>query len=280
MKPHPVPREDRGGTYCEDYELNGCSVDGCPERCYLALPNPDQPMTAAEFLFVSALCQFYNPYPGPIAWLCRYAWIAYQTLGADTDIEIDNVIARQADWLNRPENSTTRTNLINSITWLRHMAAKPPHWPLPDQSAFDASQWLNTGHGSYATAAGTEPNDGKTPHNPRWTFSGPGSFTVQAIPTDLTVKCEQWKPAAYVDQIADVRFEPRYVAALLDPHYVTCIALMADATDILGPPHATYIGPSGVHWQPTEPPTSLLNSPAAELPWQCYEHSDVEWTEQ
>lgn len=189
-KPHPVPREDRQGTHCEDYELNGCSVDGCPDRCYLALPNPDEPMTTAEFVFVSALCQFYNPYPGPIAWLCRYAWIAYQTLGADTDIEIDNVIARQADWLNRPENTTTRTDLINSIRWLRHVAAKPPHWPLPDQSAFDASQWLNTGHGSYTTAAGTEPNDGKTPHNPRWQFVG----NTWEIDEPLAVTVKRWLP--------------------------------------------------------------------------------------
>lgn len=190
MKPHPVSREDRQGTICEDYELNGCSVDGCPERCYLALPNPDEPLTTAEFLFVSALCQFYNPYPGPIAWFCRLAWITYQT---GSELDVDQAIAEHGAWLNRPENANTRTNLLNNIRWLRHMAAKPPLWPLPDQSAFDASQWLNTGHGSYATAAGTQPNDGKTPHNPRWTFNGPGSFTVQAIPADLTVKCELWR---------------------------------------------------------------------------------------
>lgn len=250
-------------------------------------PEPDQPMTPAEFVLVSALCQFYNPYPGPIAWFCRYAWLTYQAGG---DLDVDQAIAEHGAWLNRPENATTRTNLINSIRWLRHMAAKPPLWPLPDQTAFDASQWLNTGHGSYGITEGTQPNDGKTPHNPRWTCSGPGSFTVQAIPDDnpgIVAKTRlpgdldpDRPPAAYVDQITDIRFEPRYVAALLDPHYLTCIALMADASDILGLPHATYIGPSGVHWQPTEPPTSLLNSPAAELPWQSYEHSDVEWTEQ
>lgn len=35
--PHPVSREDRAGTYCEDYELDGCSVDVCPEGCWQAL---------------------------------------------------------------------------------------------------------------------------------------------------------------------------------------------------------------------------------------------------
>lgn len=182
MKPHPVPREDRQGTICEDYELNGCSVDGCPERCYLALPNPDEPLTAAEFTLVSALCQFYNPYPGPIAWFCRLAWLTYQT---GSELDVDQAIAQHGAWLNRPENTTTRTNLINSIRWLRHMAAKPPLWPLPDQSAFDISQWF--------TAEGTTPNDGKTPHNPRWTFNGPGRFEVEAVPRDdLSVRIELW----------------------------------------------------------------------------------------
>lgn len=35
--PHPVSREDRRGTYCEDYEIDGCSVDVCPEGCWQAL---------------------------------------------------------------------------------------------------------------------------------------------------------------------------------------------------------------------------------------------------
>ncbi|MBU8834468.1 hypothetical protein [Mycolicibacterium goodii] len=35
--PHPVPREQRAGTYCEEYEERGCSVEHCPLGCYLAL---------------------------------------------------------------------------------------------------------------------------------------------------------------------------------------------------------------------------------------------------
>lgn len=35
MTEHPVSAEDRAGTYCEDYELYGCSVKGCPQGCYL-----------------------------------------------------------------------------------------------------------------------------------------------------------------------------------------------------------------------------------------------------
>lgn len=212
MKPHPVPREDRAGTICEDYELNGCSVDGCPERCYLALPNPNEPMTAAEFVFVSALCQFYNPYPGPIAWLCRYAWIAYQTLGADTDIEIDNVIARQADWLNKPENTTTRTNLINCIRWLRHMAAKPPLWPLPprrfeidhvyiDQSEgwYDAGT-LDPGDGPTLTASTYLPPDPEPepPREPaRWDGRPiPGKCTIDGCPYQATSMYGYWDGGA------------------------------------------------------------------------------------
>lgn len=43
------------------------------------------------------------------------------------------------------------------------------------------------------TPEGTIPNDGKTPHNPRWTFSGPGSFKVEALPDDdLSVRVELW----------------------------------------------------------------------------------------
>lgn len=34
--PHPVPRSARAGTYCEDYEENGCAVDVCPTGCYHA----------------------------------------------------------------------------------------------------------------------------------------------------------------------------------------------------------------------------------------------------
>lgn len=34
--PHPVPRADRQGTICEDYELYGCAVNTCPAGCYLA----------------------------------------------------------------------------------------------------------------------------------------------------------------------------------------------------------------------------------------------------
>ncbi len=33
--PHPIPREDRQGSMCEDYEENGCSVPWCPTGCYL-----------------------------------------------------------------------------------------------------------------------------------------------------------------------------------------------------------------------------------------------------
>jgi hypothetical protein len=31
---HPVPHSERQGTYCEDYEKTGCSVEGCPTSCY------------------------------------------------------------------------------------------------------------------------------------------------------------------------------------------------------------------------------------------------------
>ncbi|AHJ86364.1 hypothetical protein 32HC_86 [Mycobacterium phage 32HC] len=38
--PHPVPREQRIGTHCEQYEEHGCSVEYCPLGCYLA-PRPE-----------------------------------------------------------------------------------------------------------------------------------------------------------------------------------------------------------------------------------------------
>lgn len=37
MEPHPVPREQRAGTICEDYELHGCAITECPQGCYLTL---------------------------------------------------------------------------------------------------------------------------------------------------------------------------------------------------------------------------------------------------
>lgn len=46
--PHPVPREQRIGTYCEDYETDGCSVDVCPEGCWQALKLRDD--AAAEWI--------------------------------------------------------------------------------------------------------------------------------------------------------------------------------------------------------------------------------------
>ena len=35
--PHPVPRAERGGTICEDYELGACTLNTCPAGCYLAI---------------------------------------------------------------------------------------------------------------------------------------------------------------------------------------------------------------------------------------------------
>jgi hypothetical protein len=80
-----------------------------------------------------------------------------------------------------------------------------------------------------------------------------------------------------LDPKYDGKFRAHFEAALLDPHYVALIAAMPDAQDILGTPHATYVGPAGIHWELTDPPTSLLDSPCATLPWQVYEHSYVAW---
>lgn len=70
-----------------------------------------------------------------------------------------------------------------------------------------------------------------------------------------------------------------YRSALVDPHYLTCVALMCDASDMLGDPPAVLVGPAGVHWQVIAPSTSLLASPITwlRLPWTSYEHSDVAW---
>ncbi|AUV60860.1 hypothetical protein I5J35_gp82 [Mycobacterium phage Rem711] len=137
------------------------------------MTEPDEPMTAAETLVIHRLCQMSNPIPGPIAWLCRYAWIAYTTLGADTDIEIEDVIARQAGWLNEPKHAETRRNLIGCIDFIQRMAAKPPLWQLPDNpmTLFAVDEFY-----------------------PRWTLHGPGRFE---IPDDLTltVTCPHWAPA-------------------------------------------------------------------------------------
>lgn len=38
--PHPVSRAERHGTICEDYELHGCRVDGCPAACFHAIRSP------------------------------------------------------------------------------------------------------------------------------------------------------------------------------------------------------------------------------------------------
>lgn len=65
---------------------------------------------------------------------------------------------------------------------------------------------------------------------------------------------------------------------LVDPHYVQCLAVMCDASDMLGAPPAVYVGPSGVHWVRFEETAQTLNeSPAGAYrrPWQSYVHSDV-----
>lgn len=149
------------------------------------MTEPDQqPITPAEQILIQALCQWNNPFPGPRAWFCRFAWVA---ASCHIDFDVDQLIAQRGDWLNRPENADTRTSLVACMDWLRRMAAKPPLWPLPDEAAFDASQWLRTGHGSYAIAEGTQPNDGKTPHNPRWTLSGPGRYELIGVDHGRTI---------------------------------------------------------------------------------------------
>lgn len=37
--PHPVPRYERRGSMCEEYEEYGCAITTCPETCWLALPD-------------------------------------------------------------------------------------------------------------------------------------------------------------------------------------------------------------------------------------------------
>lgn len=47
-EPHPVSREDRQGTYCEDYDADGCSVDVCPQGCYLAIAQREREAAVVE----------------------------------------------------------------------------------------------------------------------------------------------------------------------------------------------------------------------------------------
>jgi hypothetical protein len=47
-EPHPVPRSERAGTYCEDYEENGCRVDVCPSGCWQARPSHAKQMSDFE----------------------------------------------------------------------------------------------------------------------------------------------------------------------------------------------------------------------------------------
>lgn len=48
---HPVPRAQRRGTNCEEFEEYGCPVDVCPAGCYLASPEPwDIEQVSAAFL--------------------------------------------------------------------------------------------------------------------------------------------------------------------------------------------------------------------------------------
>ena len=44
--PHPVPRDERQGSMCEDYEEDGCPVPWCPGGCYLT-PTGRQPAVSA-----------------------------------------------------------------------------------------------------------------------------------------------------------------------------------------------------------------------------------------
>jgi hypothetical protein len=55
-QPHPVPREQRIGTYCEDYEIDGCSVDVCPDGCYHALKFRDDAVAEWIGWAVPAIC--------------------------------------------------------------------------------------------------------------------------------------------------------------------------------------------------------------------------------
>lgn len=82
MKPHPVPREDRGGTICEDYEYNGCSVDGCPEGCYVWLTE-HRKLEALERLLEA----FVDPTTQRVHWTfrCHLGDAGYVQLSIDLD---------------------------------------------------------------------------------------------------------------------------------------------------------------------------------------------------
>ena len=108
----------------------------------------EEPMTDAEWLIIMMLTKPHDLYPGPIAWLCRYAWLWY-TSAADTELDVDTLIANHAPGYNRPNQATNRTNLIGCIDYIRRCAAKPPRWPLPGgPDAFDPSQWITPIQGS------------------------------------------------------------------------------------------------------------------------------------
>lgn len=97
-----------------------------------------EPMTDAEWLIVMMLCQFDNQFVGPNAWMCRLAWFTYQS---GQPFDVDAAIAQHADWMNRPENADTRTNLVGCIDYIRKAAAKPHRWQIPE-NAFDPKQWM------------------------------------------------------------------------------------------------------------------------------------------
>lgn len=132
------------------------------------MTQPEQErITPAEFLMIQSLCQWHNDIPGPIAWFCRYAWLAYSTTG---ELDVDQAIIDHGAWLNRPENAGLRANLVSCIEFLQRMAAKQPLWELPiEDNPFDPSEWLG----------------------PQWQLTE-GTWTIPGGNPGLTVPVELW----------------------------------------------------------------------------------------
>lgn len=129
------------------------------------MTDTEERQTHADWLIVFLLCQFENQFPGPNAWLCRQAWIAY-SFGRPFDV--DAVIAEHMAYLNAPQNAELRERLVGCCEHLKRIAAKKPLWDIPDD-AFDITDWI------------IQPTEGQTTcHEPRSGKSSPSQNTTTA----------------------------------------------------------------------------------------------------
>lgn len=92
------------------------------------MAKPDDRQTLADLVIVNMLCQPSNAFPGPFAWLCGAAWLAYCE---GLQFDVDAAIVDRLEYPDQPQHAARRQNVVACVEHLKGIAAKKPLWELP-----------------------------------------------------------------------------------------------------------------------------------------------------